>query len=62
MQFAEPGRTGCSVPDILQPVHMPVARVYGEEQWHESLACAKDPCHTNRTGPEALGDRREADR
>jgi hypothetical protein len=33
------------VPDILQPMHMPGARVYGEEHWHKSLACARDLCH-----------------
>jgi hypothetical protein len=39
-----------------------MARVYGIDLWHRAMAYARALCHTEHTGPEALGDQREADR
>jgi hypothetical protein len=38
-----------------------MALVFGESLWHQAMAHAKDLCHTERAGPEALGDQREVD-
>jgi hypothetical protein len=40
----------------------PWADAYGEKLWRRSMACAKSLCHTEGTGPEALGNQREVDR
>ena len=39
--------------------HVPLAKVDGEILWQQAMAFAIDPCHTQGTGLEALGDYEE---